>query len=122
MQPEINAPKETPRRRRHSHRPPATGHRSRDPLKGAEPHDQDPLLERNEQFASTYTPAPLGPPTAQVLIVTCLDHRVDPTKGPGGFHALLTGLSADQAPRQHDAAQASQPPGHPPRRRQPDAR
>ena len=48
-------------------------------MKGAEPHDQDyPLLERNEQFASTYTPAPLGPPTAQVLIVTCLDHRVDP--------------------------------------------
>jgi carbonic anhydrase len=36
-----------------------------------------PLLERNEQFASTYTPEPLGPPTAQVLIVTCLDHRVD---------------------------------------------
>ena len=37
-----------------------------------------PLLERNEQFAATYTPVPLGPPTAQVVIVTCLDHRVDP--------------------------------------------
>src|SRR5437016_8367868 len=37
-----------------------------------------PLLERNEQFASTYTPMALGLPTAQVLIVTCLDHRVDP--------------------------------------------
>jgi carbonic anhydrase len=37
-----------------------------------------PLLERNEQFARTYTPVPLGPPTAQVLILTCLDHRVDP--------------------------------------------
>lgn len=37
-----------------------------------------PLLERNQQFAATYTPAPLGPPAAQVLIVTCLDHRVDP--------------------------------------------
>ena len=36
-----------------------------------------PLLERNEQFASTYTPGPLGPPTAQVLIVTCLDHPVE---------------------------------------------
>jgi carbonic anhydrase len=36
------------------------------------------LLERNEEFAATYTPAPLGPPTAQVAIVTCLDHRVDP--------------------------------------------
>jgi carbonic anhydrase len=37
-----------------------------------------PLLERNEQFAATYTPAPLGPPAAQMLIITCLDHRVDP--------------------------------------------
>jgi carbonic anhydrase len=36
-----------------------------------------PLLERNEQFASTYTPGPLGPPTAQVPIVTCLDHLVE---------------------------------------------
>jgi len=37
-----------------------------------------PLLERNEQFAAAYTPGPLGPPAAQVVIVTCLDHRVDP--------------------------------------------
>src|SRR5215467_13613774 len=37
-----------------------------------------PLLERNEQFAATYTPGPLGPPAAQVVLVTCLDHRVDP--------------------------------------------
>jgi carbonic anhydrase len=37
-----------------------------------------PLLERNKQFAATYTPGPLGPPAAQVVIVTCLDHRVDP--------------------------------------------
>jgi carbonic anhydrase len=37
-----------------------------------------PLLKRNKQFARTYIPAPLGPPTAQVVIVTCLDHRVDP--------------------------------------------
>ncbi len=37
-----------------------------------------PLLERNEQFAATYTAGPLGPPAAQVVIVTCLDHRVDP--------------------------------------------
>jgi len=49
-----------------------------------------PLLERNEQFASTYTPAPLGPPTAQVLIVTCLDHRVDP--------AITLGLRLGDAP------------------------
>jgi carbonic anhydrase len=37
-----------------------------------------PLLERNEQFAAAYTPGPLGPPAAQAVIVTCLDHRVDP--------------------------------------------
>jgi len=37
-----------------------------------------PLLARNEQFAATYTPGPLGPPTQQMVIVTCLDHRVDP--------------------------------------------
>jgi carbonic anhydrase len=37
-----------------------------------------PLLKRNEEFAATYTPGPLGPPAAQVVIVTCLDHRVDP--------------------------------------------
>ena len=49
-----------------------------------------PLLARNEQFASTYTPAPLGPPTAQVLIVTCLDHRVDP--------AITLGLRLGDAP------------------------
>ena len=36
------------------------------------------LLERNEQFARTYSPVALAPPTAEVLVVTCLDHRVDP--------------------------------------------
>ena len=36
------------------------------------------LLERNEQFARTYTPAALGVPAQPVLILTCLDHRVDP--------------------------------------------
>jgi carbonic anhydrase len=48
-----------------------------------------PLLERNEQFARTYTPVALGPPTAQVLIVTCLDHRVDP--------AIVLGLRLGEA-------------------------
>jgi carbonic anhydrase len=48
-----------------------------------------PLLERNEQFAATYTPGPLGPPAAQVVIVTCLDHRVDP--------AIILGLSLGDA-------------------------
>jgi carbonic anhydrase len=49
-----------------------------------------PLLERNEQFAATYTPAPLGPPTAQFLVVSCLDHRVDP--------AITLGLRLGDAP------------------------
>jgi carbonic anhydrase len=49
-----------------------------------------PLLERNEQFARTYTPAPLGLPAAQVLVVTCLDHRVDP--------AIVLGLRLGDAP------------------------
>jgi carbonic anhydrase len=48
------------------------------------------LLERNEQFARTHTPAALAPPASQVLIVTCLDHRVDP--------ALVLGLQLGDAP------------------------
>jgi len=49
-----------------------------------------PLLERNERFARDHTAVPLGPPTAQVLVVTCLDHRVDP--------ALVLGLRLGDAP------------------------
>jgi carbonic anhydrase len=49
-----------------------------------------PLLERNEQFASTYAPAALGRPAAQLIVVTCLDHRVDP--------ALVLGLRLGDAP------------------------
>ena len=49
-----------------------------------------PLFERNEQFAAAYTPGPLGPPAAQVVIVTCLDHRVDP--------AITLGLQLGDAP------------------------
>ena len=49
-----------------------------------------PLLERNEQFARDYEPVPLGLPTAQVLIVSCLDHRVDP--------ATIFGLRLGEAP------------------------
>jgi carbonic anhydrase len=49
-----------------------------------------PLLERNEQFARTYTPAGLGLPTAQVFVVTCLDHRIDP--------AIVLGLELGEAP------------------------
>jgi carbonic anhydrase len=49
-----------------------------------------PLLDRNEQFARAYTPASLGVPAAQVLVVTCLDHRVDP--------AIVLGLQLGDAP------------------------
>ena len=49
-----------------------------------------PLLERNEQFARTSAPVPLGPPAAQLLIVACLDHRVDP--------AIVLGLRLGDAP------------------------
>ena len=49
-----------------------------------------PLLERNEQFATTYTPAALGIPAMQLVIVTCLDHRVDP--------AIVLGLQLGDAP------------------------
>jgi carbonic anhydrase len=37
-----------------------------------------PLLERNAQFASRHTLVPLGPPKTGLVIVTCMDHRVDP--------------------------------------------
>jgi carbonic anhydrase len=49
-----------------------------------------PLLERNEQFARTYTPVALGLPAAKVVVVTCLDHRVDP--------AIVLGLQLGDAP------------------------
>jgi carbonic anhydrase len=37
-----------------------------------------PLLEHNEQFTRTFTPVPLALPAAEVILVTCLDHRVAP--------------------------------------------
>ncbi len=49
-----------------------------------------PLLERNEQFARTYTPVALGIPARQALIISCLDHRVDP--------AIVLGLQLGDAP------------------------
>jgi carbonic anhydrase len=49
-----------------------------------------PLLDRNEHFARSYAPAGLGLPTAKVIIVTCLDHRVDP--------AIVLGLQLGEAP------------------------
>jgi carbonic anhydrase len=50
----------------------------------------NPLLDRNEQFARNYTPAALGLPAAQVVVVSCLDHRVDP--------AIVLGLQLGDAP------------------------
>jgi carbonic anhydrase len=49
-----------------------------------------PLLERNEQFARSYTPVPLGLPSARVIVITCLDHRVDP--------AITLGLKLGDSP------------------------
>ena len=49
-----------------------------------------PLLERNEQFAHEYTPLPLGAPTTGLVVVTCLDHRVDP--------AIVLGLHLGDTP------------------------
>ena len=49
-----------------------------------------PLLDRNERFARSYTPVPLGLPRAQVIVITCLDHRVDP--------AITLGLQLGDSP------------------------
>jgi carbonic anhydrase len=49
-----------------------------------------PLLEGNERFARAYRPVPLARPAAQLLILTCLDHRVDP--------AIFLGLQLGDAP------------------------
>lgn len=49
-----------------------------------------PLLAHNDEFAHTYTPVPLGMPAARVIVVTCLDHRVDP--------AITLGLELGDAP------------------------
>lgn len=48
------------------------------------------LLARNEHFASTYRPLALGIPSEEVVVVTCLDHRVDP--------AIVLGLQLGDAP------------------------
>jgi carbonic anhydrase len=49
-----------------------------------------PLLEHNEQFVRDYIPVALGVPTAQMVVVTCLDHRIDP--------AAVLGLRPGDAP------------------------
>lgn len=49
-----------------------------------------PLLENNDWASHTFTPVPLGVPTAQVIVVTCLDHRLDP--------ARILGLEPGDAP------------------------
>ena len=49
-----------------------------------------PLLENNDWSAHGFTPVPLGVPKARVLVVTCLDHRLDP--------ARMLGLEPGDAP------------------------
>lgn len=49
-----------------------------------------PLLARNERFAADYTPIALGLPASRVVVVGCLDHRVDP--------AIVLGLHLADAP------------------------
>ena len=48
------------------------------------------LLERNDQFVRTFAPVPLAMPTAKVIVVTCLDHRVAPE--------ITLGLALGDAP------------------------
>ena len=38
----------------------------------------EPLARAQRAVRRCLHPGPLGPPAAQVVIVTCLDHRVDP--------------------------------------------
>jgi carbonic anhydrase len=49
-----------------------------------------PLLENNDWLSHEFTPVPLAPPTAQVIVLTCLDHRLDP--------ARMLGLNLGDAP------------------------
>jgi len=48
------------------------------------------LLARNARFARGYVPGALGLPAARMIVVTCLDHRVDP--------AIVLGLKLGDAP------------------------
>lgn len=48
------------------------------------------FLPRNEAFAAGHGPVALAPPTAAMIVVGCLDHRVDP--------AVLLGLELGEAP------------------------
>ncbi|GAA1980734.1 carbonic anhydrase [Catenulispora subtropica] len=50
----------------------------------------EPLLVRNEAFVRDHGPQPLAPPTASLIVVGCLDHRVDP--------AVVLGLRLGEAP------------------------
>ena len=50
----------------------------------------EPPARAQRPVRPLHTPAPLGPPAAQTVIVTCLDHRVDP--------AIVLGLRLGDAP------------------------
>jgi carbonic anhydrase len=47
-------------------------------------------LERNARIAAGYRPVPLAPPTAQLVILSCLDHRLPPE--------VFLGLDSGEAP------------------------
>jgi carbonic anhydrase len=49
-----------------------------------------PFLAHNEQYAAAHVPAPLGLPAARSVLLTCLDHRIDP--------AAVLGLRPGDAP------------------------
>lgn len=49
-----------------------------------------PLLENNDWLSHEFTPVPLTVPSAQVIVLTCLDHRLDPAK--------MLGLNLGDAP------------------------
>jgi carbonic anhydrase len=61
-----------------------------DPTEKATMTRMTPLLARNEAFAAGYLPTTLGLPVTGMIIVTCLDHRVDP--------AITLGLRLGDAP------------------------
>ena len=63
-----------------------------------------PLLEHNEQFTRTFTPVPLALPASEVIVVTCLDHRVAPE--------ITLGLKLGDAPVLRNAGGTRHPVHH----------
>jgi carbonic anhydrase len=61
-----------------------------------------PLLARNDTFIRDHGPQPLAPPTASLVLIACLDHRVDP--------AIILGLRLGDAPVIRNAGGRVTPP------------